>query len=88
MAERYSLEIQRAAVVDLESVPLRFRRRLLSRIRKLSSDPAPVACEQISGGGRYRLRYGEWRIIYMVDETSRSVLVVKVNRRQSVVGAL
>jgi mRNA interferase RelE/StbE len=48
----------------------------------LADNPRPAASERLSGQKRYRLRHGECRVVYEVNDTDRSVVVVKVSQRR------
>ncbi len=70
------------AVVELEGVPQKARRRLITRIRKLAADPVPEGSERLSGGGKYRLRHEDCRLVYWVDREAMRVVVAGLARRQ------
>ena len=80
---RYRVFIKPSAVKELEAVsPLRDRRRIARRIQALGDDPRPPGCEKLSGQTTYRVRQGDHRIVYAVDDAGRAVLVVKVGHRR------
>jgi len=80
----YSLQIKRSAAKELEALPLKDRRRVVRRIHDLASDPRPAGCEKLSGLEKYRLRQGDYRVLYSVDDTARAVIVVKIGHRRDV----
>ena len=82
--ESYEIWIKPSAVGELEAIPLKDRRRLAARIQGLSADPRPRGCEKLTGGDRYRLRQGNYRVLFEVDDISRSVTVVKIGHRRDV----
>ena len=60
-------------------------RRLLDAIGSLASDPRPSGCVQIKGGGgEFRIRVGDYRIVYDVRDDELVVLVLKVGHRREV----
>ncbi|MBN1395343.1 MAG: type II toxin-antitoxin system RelE/ParE family toxin [Pirellulales bacterium] len=69
---------------DLEPIPKRDRKRILSRIAALADQPRPQGCEKLSGQERYRIRQGKYRIIYSIQDKELTVWVVKVGRRKVV----
>jgi mRNA interferase RelE/StbE len=83
MAE-YRILFRRSVGNDLEHVPKRDLRRILERIGHLSRDPRPPGCEKLAGQNRYRVRQGDYRIVYSVQDGDRSVWVVKVGHRRDV----
>ena len=53
-------------------------------IDALADDPRPPGCEKLSGREGYRIRVGEWRALYRVDDQQRRVEVVRVAHRRDV----
>ena len=80
----YSVFIKPSAAKELEAVPLRDRRRLVGRIRRLAADPRPPGCEKLTGAERYRIRQGPWRVLYAIADALVTVVVVKVGHRREV----
>jgi mRNA interferase RelE/StbE len=80
----YSLLIKPSAIKELEAVRPKDRRRIVTRIEGLSTDPRPHGCEKLSGLEQYRLRQGDYRLIYSVDDEARTVVIVKVGHRRDV----
>ncbi|MBI3767835.1 MAG: type II toxin-antitoxin system RelE/ParE family toxin [Deltaproteobacteria bacterium] len=83
---RYKLQIKRSAAKELEAVAQKGdRQRLVVRIEVLRTDPRPPGCEKLTGGAdRYRVRQGDYRVVYSVDDANRVVLVVKIGHRREV----
>ena len=82
----YRLLIKPSAGKEIEGLGhKKDRQRIVQRIAALASDPRPAGCEKLAGGeGRYRVRQGEFRIVYAVDDVSHTVEVVKVGHRREV----
>lgn len=80
----YSLEIKRSAARELEQVPLKDRRRIVTRIQALAHDPRPPGAEKLSGQERYRIRQGDYRILYEIEDQILRVMVVKIGHRRDV----
>jgi len=59
-------------------------RRVTERIRGLAQNPRPSGSEKLSGQDRYRIRQGDYRIVYAVDDETRTVEVVKIGHRREV----
>ena len=81
---RYSIDVKRSAARELGNIPKRDLRRILSRIRSLEMEPRPHGCEKLSAQERYRIRQGDYRIVYSVDDAERHVVVVKIGHRRDV----
>jgi mRNA interferase RelE/StbE len=80
----YRLEIRRSAEKAAEGLPLKIRRRVVARIQSLAQDPRPFGCEKISGAEKYRLRQGDYRIVYGIDDVRSVVTVIKIGHRRDV----
>ena len=65
-------------------MPLKVRRKLAVKIGALADEPRPPGSEKLSGQERYRIRQGEYRAVYAIDDGERIVLVVKVAHRRDV----
>jgi mRNA interferase RelE/StbE len=80
----YSVVIKRSAERELREVPKRELGRVVTRIRRLADDPRPPGSEKLSGEDRYRLRQGDYRVVYAVDDERRIVEVVRIGHRRDV----
>ena len=82
---RYKILIKASAAKEIERLSARKdRRRVVDRIRRLADDPRPNGCEKLSGQERYRVRQGNYRIIYSIDDDILTVHVVKVGDRKDI----
>ena len=82
----YSLEIKRSAAKELAALPRQDRARVITRIQTLADEPRPVGCEKLSGQERYRIRQGDYRILYEIVDAVSIVMVVKIGHRRDVYG--
>jgi len=80
----YRLQIKPSAVKELEVIQLKDRKRVVAKIRRLAKEPRPDGCEKLSGYDKYRLRQGDYRVLYSVDDSEQSVTVVKIGHRRGV----
>ena len=80
----YSLRIKRSAAKEIEALPPKDRRRVVTKIETLTSNPRPPGCEKLSGEEKYRLRQGDYRILYEIIDAELVVTVVKVGNRRDV----
>ncbi|MGI9141381.1 MAG: type II toxin-antitoxin system RelE family toxin [Gemmatimonadaceae bacterium] len=80
----YSVRIKRSAAKELEAIPLKDRRRIVSRIEALHIEPRPSGCEKLSGEEKYRLRQGDYRILYEIADRELIVTVVRIGNRRDV----
>ncbi len=80
----YRLQIKPSAVKDLEAITLKDRKRLVARIRRLAKDPRSHGCDKLSGHEKYRVRQGNYRILYSIDDAEGKIVIVKVGHRRDV----
>lgn len=85
MAE-YRLLIKASAAKEIEALGTKAdRQRVIERVQTLSSDPRAQGSEKLAGYvDRYRVRQGQYRIVYLVDDKRREVTVFKVGHRKDV----
>ena len=85
MTALYSVVIKRSAEKELRAVPLSDLKRVIDRIQGLAQQPRPSGCEKLSGESeRYRIRQGDYRIVYGIADAALRVDVVKVGHRREV----
>ena len=80
----YSLLLTRSAAKELDGVPTKDRHRLVARIAALADDPRPMGAEKLSGANKYRVRQGDYRILYEIEDAALVVTVVRVGNRRDV----
>ena len=81
---RYKLEIKKSAVKELEAIPARDLSRIIERIESLADDPRPEGSCKLSGEEKYRIRQGNYRILYAIEDDLLVVYVVKVAHRKDI----
>ena len=81
---RYEVYLKRSAAKELRGILRRDLRRVVARIRSLAKDPRPSGSEKLSGRQRYRVRQGDYRIVYSVQDAEQTVWVVKIGHRREV----
>jgi mRNA interferase RelE/StbE len=80
----YSIRIKRSAAKEIEALPRQDRARVVDRIATLADNPRPPGCEKLSGTDKYRLRQGDYRILYQIVDRELIVTVVRVGHRREV----
>jgi len=81
----YSIAVLRTAARVIARLPSDVRQRLVRAIDTLTTDPRPVGCQKLAGSGdHYRVRVGDYRIIYEVRDGELVVIVVTVGHRRDV----
>ena len=80
----YNVFIKPSAAKELERIPLKDRRRVARRIAALAGDPRPPGCEKLTGENAFRIRQGNYRILYTVEDDVLTIVVIKVGDRKDV----
>lgn len=83
-AEIYAVYTTRSADKDMEKLPAQERERMDQAIYDLGDDPYPHGSIKIQGSSGYRIRRGDYRAVYEVDEETREVKVTRVRHRREV----
>ena len=82
---RYSVEIARRAIKSIAKLPRKEQQRIRAAIELLADQPRPPGCVALSGeDSAYRVRVGDYRIVYEVIDTRLVIQVVRVGHRRDV----
>ena len=80
----YAVMVEPAARRVLNKLPRQIQVRIISRIESLSANPRPPGAIKLSGHDAYRIRVGDYRVVYSVIDTQLLVIVVTVGNRRDV----
>jgi mRNA interferase RelE/StbE len=82
--ESYKVEVKRSAAKEIADLPKADCQRVVAKIQMLATEPRPHGCEKLSGTEKYCIRQGAHRILYELDDSTKSVIIVKVGNRKEV----
>lgn len=80
----YSVYFRESVEKDLRTIPKQDPRRIIRRIEALAKDPRLPGHEKLTGHERYRVRQGQYRIVYSIQDEALTVWIVKVGHRKDV----
>ena len=81
----YRVEINRSAVRDIAALPEKMRVRVVSAVDSLAANPRPHGVTSMKGQcGQYRIRVGDYRVIYEVKDMVLVVTVIRVGHRREI----
>ena len=81
----YRITFRRAVIKEMRRIPRSIRKRLWTAINGLRENPFPAEIKNIRGyGDHYRIRMGDYRIVYCVTTEIRVVTIIKVGHRKDV----
>jgi len=84
VTERYSVSLKKSAEKEFRAIPAKDLKRIIEKIQALAHQPRPHGCEPMVGQERYRIRQGDWRVVYAVDDSQRTVTIYKIGHRREV----
>ncbi len=78
----YQIVFARSARKELQSLPFIIAHRILTKVESLKKDPRPAGCRKLQGPTNlWRLRVGEYRIVYTIDDERRIIDILIVRHR-------
>lgn len=81
----YRVLLERAAERELSRLPTRLQHRVIAAIKLLADNPRPSGCRKLTGSDRdWRIRVGDYRIVYEIDDAAKEVRVNRVRHRREV----
>ena len=79
----YRIEVEKRAARQISALTLGLRERILDEIERLQDDPRPRGCSKLRGRSEpaWRIRVGDYRILYRIHDDRRLVRIYGVLRR-------
>jgi mRNA interferase RelE/StbE len=81
---KYRIELKKSVLKDFDSLSKKDLQRILVAIELLADDPRPPQSKKLSGLEQYRLRQGNYRILYSIKHDLLIVFVVAVGHRKEI----
>ena len=82
---KYSINYKRSAFEELLQLPLNIAHKIKTAIDNLSEIPRPQGCKKLKGSDKdYRIRIGNYRVIYTIIDAILIVTVIKIAHRKDV----
>lgn len=83
-AEMYFIEITPSAARDYKKIPQTELTKINKLINSLSQNPRPSGCKKLENRNAYRVRSGNYRIIYEISDKILTVCVIRIRHRKEV----
>ena len=81
----YTLLIERDAEKGFKRIPKNISNKLITKIKSLKDNPKPGGCRKITGSENdYRVRVGDYRVIYEINENNKQVIILAVGHRKDI----
>ncbi len=79
---QYRVLVRKSVSKDLDRITKKDRRRIVKAMSALADEPRPSQSKKLSGGEKYRLRCGAYRIIYEIQDEQLVICVVRIRHRR------
>jgi mRNA interferase RelE/StbE len=81
----YHVTLTSSAAKELKKLSVQLIARIVPRLEYLSSNPRPAGCKKLQGGEReFRIRVGDYRVVYTIDHAKMLVEVTRIRHRRDV----
>lgn len=81
----YRVALGSSAEKELHRLPKKLIARIVPRLENLASTPRPPGCKKLQGGDReWRIRVGDYRIVYVIDDAAKTIDVTRIAHRREV----
>jgi mRNA interferase RelE/StbE len=81
----YRVVLAASAEKELHGLPTKIVARIVPRLEHLASTPRPRGCKKLKAGDKeWRIRVGDYRIVYVIDDGARTVDVTRIAHRREV----
>ncbi len=82
---KYSVEIKQSAQKELDALDDQLFARMDRKILSLAANPRPAGCKKLRGyKDLWRIRIGDWRVVYIIDDDAKIVAVTRIAHRRDV----
>ena len=80
----YAIVFEKNIKKQLKSIPLKDSKKIIELIESLADEPRPNGAERLQGRRGYRIRYGNYRIVYAIDDGKLIIYVIDVDHRKDI----
>ena len=80
----YQVIIKRPAEKELDALQANIRERIIKHLLDLEENPRPSGIKKLQGQESYRLRVGDYRVLYTVDDKAKQVVILAIGHRREV----
>ena len=81
----YRVALTASAEKELHGLTAKVVARIMPRLERLATAPRPPGCKKLKGGDKeWRIRVGDWRIVYEIDDKAKTIDVTRIAHRREV----
>lgn len=81
---KYKITIKKSAAKELEDIPKKDLRKIIKPIQSLAQNPRHQGVQKLSAKEQYRVRQGDYRIVYSIDDKKLIIDIVKIGHRREI----
>ncbi len=81
---KYKITIKKSAAKEFEDIPKKDLQKIIKRIQTLAQNPRPQGAQKLSGQQHFRVRQGDYRIVYSIDDKKLIIDIVKIGHRREI----
>ena len=84
----YEIELRRKAQRSLDKLPKDDFEAVIRAVKDLANIPRPKDVEKIKRAGLWRIRQGDYRIVYSIDDSEKTVIILRIGHRREIYRSL
>ncbi|MDD4924325.1 MAG: type II toxin-antitoxin system RelE/ParE family toxin [Dehalococcoidales bacterium] len=84
----YRIELRRQAQRSLDKLPKGDFTAITEAVQNLADSPRPKGVEKIKSAGLWRIRYGDYRIVYSIDDDNKIIIILRIGHRREIYRSL
>ena len=81
---KYKIQVKKSAEKELAKIPKKELLKILNKIKNLSDDPHPPGSIKLTHQEKYRVRVGNYRVLYTIEDNILTIFIVKIGHRKHV----
>jgi mRNA interferase RelE/StbE len=81
---KYKISLRKSAVKELGDIPKKDLQKVVRKIQILATNPRPQGSQKLSQKEQYRIRQGNYRIVYSVQDKELTIYIVKIGHRKEI----
>lgn len=80
----YEILFEKAALKSLQKMPSDIQGKVISKIEELAEDPRPFGHKKLVGRSGYRIRIGDYRVIYTINDKIIRIYILDIGHRKEI----
>jgi mRNA interferase RelE/StbE len=81
---KYKILVKESAANELEAIPKKHVKQIIKKIQSLADNPRPRGVQKLSAQERYRIRQGDYRIVFSIQDEDLTVHIYKIGHRRDI----